>query len=118
MGFNTTVIVMNDALGDIEADREFGKKLVAAIHGLSLREDRDKGINVSARNGNSISGNAATVVETHHADSTAIVAVGGNYAHVLGWAGNVPHHKDEGKLACLKALAEEMGFSLVKKAKK
>lgn len=118
MGFNTTVVVMNDALGDIENDRDFGKKLVAAINGLNLREDRDKGIDVSARNGNSISCNAATVVETHHAGSTAIVAVGGNYAHVLGYAPDVPHHTEEGKLACLKALAEEMGFSLVKKGKK
>ena len=117
MGWNTTVVVMNDALGDIEKDAEFGKKLVAAINGLSLREERDKGINVSATNGNSISCNAATVIETHDNRSTAIVAVGGNYAHVLGWAGDVLHHTEEGKLACLKALAEEMGFSLVKKAK-
>jgi len=31
MGYNTTVVVMNDALGSIEKDPEFGKNLVRAV---------------------------------------------------------------------------------------
>lgn len=31
MGYNTTVVVYNDALDQIANDPEFGKKLVAAI---------------------------------------------------------------------------------------
>ena len=115
MGFNTTVVVMNDNLHLIEKDPEFGKRLAQAIMRL---DGEDKPANVAAYGAQCIAANAATVIETHHNSSTAIVAVGGNYAHVLGWAGDVPHHTDEGKLACLKALAEAMGYRLVKKGEK
>jgi hypothetical protein len=114
MGFNTTVILLNDAAGEIEKDADFGKKLVDAIH----RVAPSKPVDVSAKNGRVIAGNAATVVETHHNSSTAIIAVGGNFATVLAWAGDVNHSTDEGKLACLKALASELGFLLVKEEKK
>jgi len=76
MGYNTTVIVMNDALGQIENDPEFGKKLAAAIRANGLR---NKPVDVDA----GYHGNAATVIETHHADFTAVVGVGGNTGIVL-----------------------------------
>ncbi len=87
MGYNTTVLVINDALGEIENDPQFGKKLVAAI--LMKNTSKDP-IDVSA--GSHV--NAATVVETHHADRTTLIAVGGNNATVLletqGW-----RHRDK-----------------------
>ncbi len=75
MGFNTTVVVLNDALGDIEKDPNFGKKLVRAI----MEVQRGKPVDVSA----GCHANAALVVETHHADHDVIVAVGGNYGRVM-----------------------------------
>ncbi len=87
MGYNTTVVVINDALGEIENDPQFGKKLVAAI---LMKNTTEEPVNISA--GNHV--NAASVVETHHADRTALIAVGGNNATVLletqGW-----RHRDK-----------------------
>lgn len=81
MGYNTSVIVINDALTDIENDPFFGKKLVAAIRARSLNLDGQP-IDVPASN----HCNAASVVETHHADLTSVVMFGGNTAKVLGTA--------------------------------
>lgn len=75
MGYNTTVVVLNDALDQIRDDPDFGRKLYEAI----LKVQRGKPVDVSA--GYHV--NAATVIETHHADQTAFVAVGGNYGVVL-----------------------------------
>ena len=79
MGFNTTVVVLNDALSYIAEDPEFGRRLYDAISNLS----RDKRGYVSAH---SVHGgvycNAATVIETHHADHDVTVVVGGNRGYV------------------------------------
>jgi hypothetical protein len=82
MGYNTTVVVYNDALDDIAADPNFGSKLAAAIKRVgAYRNPEDVGACAHA--------NAARVIETHHADSTAVVAIGGNDGTVLvttsGW---------------------------------
>jgi hypothetical protein len=81
MGYNTTVIIMNDGLDQIANDPLFGKKLADAIRQLSQRiESGSRGIDVRAGN----HCNPATVIETHHADETVLVAVGGNNATILG----------------------------------
>ena len=105
MGFNTTVMVYNDALGSIARDPEFGKTLADAI--LTLREAGGRvAVNKS---------DAARVIETHHADGTAVVAVGGNHGSVLGYVGGTDHHTDAGKLAALRSLADALGFKLIRK---
>lgn len=72
--FDTTVLVLNDALADIRDDPEFGKKLYNAVLKASIGEKTD----VSA--GCYI--NAATVIETHHADGVAVVAMGRGHVWV------------------------------------
>ncbi len=115
MGFNTTVLVQNDALGAIENDTEFGKKLSNAIGMLSLRMHDEHGVDISS--GGNV--NAATVLETHHADNIAIVAVGGNYATMLHQVGGrISHHKVEDQEKLLKEWADKLGFRLVKKSVK
>src|SRR6516164_10009149 len=74
VGFNTTMIVLNDALHAIENDKDFGKKVAQAIRDLNLRPDDGRGIDISSGN----NANAATVVEQHHADYSVLCAVGGN----------------------------------------
>ena len=65
MGFNTTVLVLNDALTEIENDPEFGKKLVAGIRKLGSTGGIHPGpVNVPVGN----HANPVTVIETHHAD--------------------------------------------------
>lgn len=111
MGFNTTVIVMNDAVDQIANDPDFGKKLAQAIMHLSV--DRKPG-DVSA--GNHV--NAATVIENHHADNTTLVAVGGNFATELLQTGRRRHHEVQGQEQLLRDLADKLGYRISKKPAK
>lgn len=79
MGYNTTVVVMNDALGEIAEDTEFGKRLAAAIQQVQ----RGKPVDVPAYGKRGIHCNAAIVIETHHADHEVVVAVGGNDGRIV-----------------------------------
>ena len=98
MGMNTTVIIMNDALGEIEKDPDFGKNLARAIKCWgSLPLDVPAGHHC----------NAATVVEQHHCSFTVIVAVGGNYATVLGSVVGDDHNKPEKQNQMLKSIMKK-----------
>lgn len=79
MGYNTTVVILNDALGEIATDPEFGKRLADAI----AQARRGKPVVVGAHGERDIHCNAALVVETHHADDEVTVIVGGNTARVV-----------------------------------
>ena len=107
MGWNATVVVMTDALHEIERDTDFGRKLASAISMLNVNS-RPQHVSAGCH------GNAASAIELHHADHHAIVAVGGNMGTVLGHA----HCDQDQKLAIIKQLAESMGYSLRKKAKR
>ncbi len=106
MGFNTTVVVMNDALHQIEEDKEFGRKLAQAALLTYNRGRQD----VSA--GNHV--NAATVIESHHADGIHLIAVGGNYGQDLGYVGGYRSTPED----MLRSLADQLGYRLVRKAKR
>lgn len=78
MGFNTTVVVLNDALSYIRDDPEFGRRLYDAVtRAHSGPQD------VAAHSKRGIHCNAAIVIETHHADYDVIVRVGRNTGEVL-----------------------------------
>jgi len=77
MGYNTTVVIMNDALGAIGDDPDFGKHLRAAV--LRAISKKDCPVHVGAL-GHST---AALVIETHHADFEVLVRVGGNHGNVV-----------------------------------
>lgn len=79
MGFNTTVVVMNDALSAIEQDQDFGKRLASAIREVL----RGQPVDVSAHGHRVLHCNAATVIETHHADHMVLVQVGMNSGRVV-----------------------------------
>ena len=110
MGYNTTIVVMNDALHQIAKDEEFGKKLYDAI----LAVNHKSSVDVSAGN----HCNAATVIETHHADGYAVVAVGHNYGEKLGTVYPYGDKTTPQKERILRALADQLGFSLRKKPTK
>ncbi len=76
MGFNTTIVILNDALGDIEKDKDFGKKIVAAIRKNSCTNSRE-----TLYSGN---GNCGEVVEQHHSSYDYLIKVGGNCGEVQG----------------------------------
>ncbi len=108
MGWNTTVLVLNDCLHEIEKDKDFGQKLSDAIRASYPNTGERKSV-----------GQAATVVATHHADEVSVIAVGGNYAtHLDSVYGRFSHHKEEDQIEILKRVAEHYGFTLVEKRKK
>jgi hypothetical protein len=109
MGYNTTLIVLNDALHEIEEDPEFGKKVAQATRKASMLREGDRGIDI--RSGCHV--NAATVVETHHADQVKLIAVGGNCGQDLGYHGGYRSDKED----LLRSLADDLGYRIVKKSK-
>lgn len=116
LGLNTTVLVLNDALGTIADDPEFGKRLADAVM-QTFGAVRGTPVYVLARSrGGGIHGNAATVIETHHADIKTVVVIGGNCGTVLGSVmGPRNDGSQESAVAILKDLAEQHGYVLHKK---
>jgi hypothetical protein len=111
MGYNTSVLILNDALGTIADDPLFGKRLVDAIHAVQHGETVEvPAVSTDGR----CSCSAATVIETHHADGTSVVAFGGNYGQVIT---NVYYSEGELPLRVLKQLADELGYDIKKRKK-
>lgn len=110
MGWNTTVVVYNDALDQIRKDPQFGANLAKAVSVLD--HDRSRHVDVSSGN----YANAAMVVETHHADATALVTVGGNlgvcHLTTYGWL----HHERPTQERLLAEWADKLGFTVRRKA--
>lgn len=103
MGLNSTVLILNDGLGQLERNPdEFVTKLVNAING------NNPGY-ISVGN----FANPVTFVETHHSSQTSVVAVGGNHASVLGHS-SIGHHKYELRVELLKQIAKEYGYKLTR----
>ncbi len=110
MGYNTTVIVMNDALDAIKKDPMFGKTLADSVTKL-VGQNGPIDVPAYSPSGRGVYVNAATAIETHHADIIKMIAVGGNFARDLGYVG-FWNAKDED---LLRQLADSMGYRIVKK---
>ena len=100
MGLNSTVLIRNDMLNEVEKDPKFGENLFRAINQGGFPRD------VPAKGAS----NAATVVEVHHNTSTSVVAIGGGTGTVLGAFYGSSHDP----LVLLKYLAQSLGFRLVR----
>lgn len=110
MGMNTPVLIINDAWDQIQNDPKFGRNLYeASMIGRGQLAD--------ARAGNHYS--AARVLGYCHADVTRLIAVGGNYMTelVATFNGGVHHTKDQ-QLTLLRALAEDLGYTISRKRTK
>lgn len=109
MGFNTTVIIMNDAFGDIKKHpQEFVDNLITAASNAYMQP-------TDVMVGSYV--NAASVIACDHADIQNIIATGGNYGTVLKkvYRGNRGHHNTEDKVELLRKLAGELGYRIAKK---
>ena len=109
MGYNTSAIIMNDALSSIREDKDLGKKIhdgVIALSGVS----RGTIIDVSA--GGYV--NAIGLIEDHHADHMQPLLIGGNTAHVIQgtW---VSWDSTGMEQRLLEELAKKLGYTLRKK---
>ncbi len=106
MGWNTTAVILNDGLDQIERDPDFGKNLAHAVLELNVKKPQ------YVRAGNHC--NAVMLVEHHHADHMVLVLVGRNQGTVItevstGWQDPNP------ELTLLKALATKHGYQIRKK---
>lgn len=108
MGYNTTIVLLNDSLGDLARDQEFGAKLAEAVSHLAIERPIDVCVGCCA--------NGALVLETHHADQLLPVMVGGNGARVITDT-YVRWNSDDPEMDLLRALAKKHGFTLRKKPK-
>lgn len=106
MGFNTTVVVYNDAIDAIEKDPKFGANLAAAV------KECARGRQVDVPAGNHV--NAARVIESHHADNMHAVLVGGNLGDDLGRVGNwrLDTTDKEQRKALLRSIAARFGLKI------
>lgn len=109
MGFNSTVLVLNDRLGEIERNpEEFVKGMLNTISRIGCSDE----------SGDFYVGQS-TVMSCAHADTVTVLAVGGNCSTILGhvYNGGV-HHTEEAQVSILRVLADKYGFRLVRKSKK
>jgi hypothetical protein len=109
MGYNTSVLILNDALGSLREDKDFGDRLASAISGLSVNREKD------VRIGNHVNG--CRVIETHHADNLVPILVGGNMGYVIEGT-YINWSSGSMELDLLHELAIKHGFRLSKKPKK
>lgn len=111
MGFNTTVMICNDAWSAVLADpKGFVDKIHEGMGRVTINKPFDFGL------GNHVNG--FQVVANQHADVTTLVAIGGNHASILGFTRFINHHEEEGQVFLLKMLAEKLGYRVSKKPRK
>lgn len=111
MGFNATMVIMNDHLHEIRDDKEFGSKVYDAVSRVAIGIPVDISTDHCMR--------VATVIESHHADGYRVLMVGANEGVVLGYAGHWskdPHKKEDLK-TLMNNVLEEYGLKVVKKRK-
>lgn len=105
MGYNTVVIVMNDALDQIAKDPDFGKNLAQKIQEFHANP-RSWSPDHDVSSGHNV--NAATVCSVEHADVTVLLAAGGNHASILYKSFNGGrHHKKEDQWDLLEQAYEQ-----------
>jgi hypothetical protein len=76
MGYQTTIVFLNDSVKSLEKDPDLGKNLAKAI-----LEVATYGKSVDCPVAGHV--NAIQVVETHHANIDVLVKVGGNRGYVV-----------------------------------
>jgi hypothetical protein len=108
MGYNTALLILNDAADGLRTGGEVAHNIYSAMFHSRREGERatDFGIGSYPSGG--------SVLPSQHADHVQIVAVGGNYIKPVttiwnGWRDMA----DDTKL--LKAMADSMGYRLVKK---
>lgn len=108
MGYNSVLFVLNDCMHTIDehtdewwqhARRALGKAMSKAVITFGFRGHA----------------NYCQAVWCEHADSVALIAAGGNHASVIGYTMGENHGTPEDNINLLKAIAEQLGYRLVKK---
>ena len=104
MGFNSTVLILNDRIHEIENDQDFGKKVAEGIREFGYVDKYSKTY---------ITGQTE-VLSCQHASDMAVIAVGGNCGTKIDTLFGLTHHKEADKLKIVQQMAENLGYRLVK----
>ena len=108
MGFNTVVMVLNDAADGLKDNPEVGTDILDAM----MESQRGEAVTFPIKN----YCNGGMILPSQHADTVQVVAVGGNYmtpiANLYGaW-------RDMGNPEqLLRRLADQLGYRIVRKPK-
>lgn len=110
MGYNSTILIMNDAMVQIEKDpKSFWEN---AFEALMDRRIHNQPVDFSIGNHS----NGGLAISNTHADCVQVIAVGGNYASIIGstfW-GNQGHHEEEQQIKLLNDILNRKGYKVVK----
>ena len=110
MGFNTTLVIMNDCIHSMKEDPEIGAKIEDGILKLSI----EKGpIDIPFKGYSGY----IRAIETHHSDGLVPILVGGNDGRVLRDL-SISWNKDDPEMELLLHLARKRGYTLRKTATK
>jgi hypothetical protein len=112
MGYNTAAMFLNDAIDGLKRDPDIGHKIYEAIIMADRPGNRERGYTDFSISNHC---NGGMVIPSRHADEVQIVAVGGNYMKRLGYS--YWTRMDDPVEMC-KALADQLGYRLVKKAER
>lgn len=109
MGFNSTILVLNDFLDKIkEKPQEFAEAVyLACSGGMTSEQYRKEGWPLRH-------GQEMEVMSVVHNSATTVIAVGGNHHTILGHYYEQPHREEEDQIKLLKKMAKERGYRLVK----
>lgn len=107
MGINTTVLILNDYLHDIEKDEGFGFRLSGGIQAHNLGSKSDLYI-----------GHGTKIISSVHADYSSLLVVGENTGSRLAISKNYKIPESDVNLELLKQAADNLGYKLIKKSKK
>lgn len=99
MGFNTTLVLMNDRLKDVKDDPEFGKSLASAVEEFSLSDVRPYP-----------TGHGLYIIEKHESSLASVLVATNNGAECIMMLKDV---KDV-KQTIMRELAKELGYRMVK----
>ena len=120
MGFNTTVLILNDGWDQImKHPEEFVEKMNPLVSGGLYRSPgyRDDTFGVTFGVGNHC--NNVQVATNEHADVHSLILSGGNYMTVIGktFAGNRGHHDREDIKKSLNECLRDLGLKVIEAKK-
>ena len=110
MGFQSTIIVSNDALHEIGSDPEFGRKVYNAVGRQSVNQPS----HISCGGHSS----AAQAIDSHHADGYRLLVTTNLTGYKLGSNGDWPTDKLPELKTFLNNVLAEYGWKVVKDGRK
>ena len=106
MGWNTVVLVLNDRLGEIKRDAQnFVDNLVREAGGGGHWGPTPDDFHKSQ----------SGIIESHHADNTPVLLVGGNTATVLGFVRGYRHTEVHNQVRILETILAKYGYGIRRK---